>query len=213
MGKKTFATRTELDNYFIKQKQNLERGILVLPEREELKRMIAKPDDYITKKEVIKKGLPIITNIRELKKPCAIVEKGEDVNHIIKALKETLSEIGGFGLSANQIGFNKRISYIKVPKAINKKQLAFSELILINPKIIERDNPVKFQGEGCLSFPGIFVDTKRYIFCTVQFEDENRKPQVLPLQDMESFAVQHEIDHQNGIVIFNRHYKDINHRK
>jgi peptide deformylase len=159
---------------------------------------------------------PIVSNIKELRKPCEIVKSDEDVSSIIQDLKDTLIANGhGLALAANQIGVLKQICYIRIPLGFDPsltepngtKHVKYSEYVMINPKIIEKDKPVKFVGEGCLSFGGIRVDTKRYIYITVQFEDENRKVQLGGMQDIESFCASHEIDHLNGITIFDRKWR------
>jgi peptide deformylase len=148
---------------------------------------------------------PIVTDISILKRPCVPVTKNDDIKQIIIDLKETLqSHSIGWGLAANQIGYDKAICYIRVPKTINhkEKKITYAELVLINPKIIEKDTPVKVNNEGCLSFEGINVTTKRYIYITAEFLDENLKPQAAAFQDYESLAIQHEVSHLEGKTIF-----------
>jgi len=213
MIKQTFKDQLEFDIYKVEQKVKMEKGYLTKSEREALKKMLEK-DYKPTFIEVKPAGFPIITNINELKKPCALVEKGEDVDDIIRDLKDTLVNKGGIGLSANQIGINKKISYIKIPKFVDKnKQMQYNEFILINAKIIEHDRPIRVNNEGCLSFPGISVTTKRYTYITITYLDENFKELTSCSQDLEALAIQHECDHQSGIVLFDRRYRDVNYRK
>lgn len=209
MIRKTFETRLQVDLYLTEQKIRMEKGYLTRSEREELKQLMTNPESLVVKKIEIPDYKKIITDINVLKIPCLEVRKDEDIKHIIKDLKETFAQTGGLGISANQIGYNRKVFYIKVLKKFDQqtKTIEFSEYIMINPKIIELSNPIKVQREGCLSFPGIFVDTKRFIYCTVQFEDENRKPQVATVQDLESFAIQHETDHLNGVTIFDNKWR------
>jgi len=153
---------------------------------------------------------PIVTDISILKRPCVPVTKADDIKQIIVDLKETLkSHSTGWGLSGNQIGYNKCICYIRVPKTINHKdkKITYGELVLINPKIVEKDTPLKVMDEGCLSFAGVKVTTKRFVYITVEFLDENLKPQVAAFQDYESLAISHECDHLNGLTIFDRKWR------
>jgi peptide deformylase len=161
-----------------------------------------------SKSEVKKNIKPIVTNIAELRKPCETVELNEDIKEIIQSLKDTLEAKKGLGLTANQIGINKCISYIKIPKRINKnKEIQYNELILINAKIIEKDRPIRINNESCLSFPGINVTTKRYVFITVEYLNEKMELQTAMFQDLEAICIAHEIDHQNGITIFDRKWR------
>jgi len=152
---------------------------------------------------------PLVTLITELKKPCLPVEKNENIKEIIQDLKDTLTKVGGLGITANQIGINKKISYIRIPKTIDQKtkKIEYTELVFINAKIIEKSNPIKVTNEGCLSFRGVEVTTQRYIFITLQFENEKKEIQTGIFSDLEGFAVQHETDHQNGITIFDRKWR------
>ena len=101
-------------------------------------------------------------------------------------------------------------------------------LVLINPKYIEKEFEIVY-GEGCLSYPGHAIRTKRYrdvIIQTAQEEcgwyfsgakipaDESRgsweverKNKDSELRLLESVCVQHEIDHLNGITIYDREIK------
>ena len=148
---------------------------------------------------------PIVTDISILKRPCTPVTKDDDIKQIIIDLKETLqSHSTGWGLASNQIGYDKAICYIRVPKQINHKdkKITYGELVMINPKIIEKDTPLKVMDEGCLSFTGVKVTTKRFVYITVEFLDENLKPQIAAFQDYESLAIQHEVAHLLGLTIF-----------
>lgn len=206
MIRQSFKDKLDFDIYIGIQKVRMENGYLTKSERETLKKMQEK--DY--KPTFIKEEKPkllIVTNINELKKPCQEITKEDNVKEIIQKLKDTLESHGGLGISANQIGIQKKISYIKIPKMNKDKQLEYTEMIMINAKIIEKQRPIKVQGEGCISFPGIAIDTSRYVYCTVTFLDENFKETTGLMQDLESFVVQHECAHQEGKTIFDFKWK------
>jgi peptide deformylase len=151
---------------------------------------------------------PIITNINELRQLCQEVTNNDNIKELIQDLKDTLATKKGVGLTANQIGINKKISYIKLPKGISKdKKIDYNEYILINAKIVEKDRPIQVRGESCLSFPGVSVITRRYVFITVTYLDENLRERTGLFQDLEALVVQHEIDHQSGIVLFDRKWR------
>jgi peptide deformylase len=208
---KNFETKQQAEIYLVGEKIRMEKGYLTRSEREELKKYLGKPELLVKKiiPMVPTKALPIITDMNILKHPIAKVVAGEDIKNIVRSLKETIAGKGGsIGLSAPQIGINKRISLISIP-SINaeKKRIDYKELVLINPKIVEQDELIEVKGEGCVSFPGLRINTDRYIYCTVEYLDENLKPQVYTAQDLESFAIQHEVDHLNGILLFDRKHK------
>lgn len=152
---------------------------------------------------------PIISNIIELRKPTIPVEKHENVSEVIQDLKDSLDTKKGYALAANQIGYNKSICYIKIPLRINTKtkQVDYQETIAINPKIVEKTNKIVLRQEGCLSFPGIRIDTDRFVFCTIEYENEKRETKTALVQDLTAFVWQHEIDHLRGLIIMNRKHK------
>jgi peptide deformylase len=203
--------KTEYDKYISEQKIRMEKGYLTRSEKETLKKMIDNPKDYIKEDApaVVKNNLPIVTDRNALRQPCDIVTEKDDIKGIIQSLKDTLKwQPNAIGLSAPQIGIKKRVCFISIP-SINKEKnsIEYHEKVLINPVIIEKSTPIHIKGEGCCSFPGLTVNTERYVYCTVEFLDENLKPQVGSVQDLESFAIQHECDHLLGILIFDRKHK------
>ena len=208
MLKTTFKTKPEMDIYIQEQKVRQYKGYLTCSERRLLQEMIDNPNKYIIEEKLNPHIKKIITDISILRKSCQLVTKEDNIDEIINSLKETLKSIGGLGLSTNQIGYNKQISYCKIPKLNSKtKQLEYNEIILINPKIIEKERKIIFKNEGCLSIPYIRVDTDRYVFITVKNHDKNLKEQIFMAQDLESFVIQHELDHLNGITILERKHR------
>ena len=138
---------------------------------------------------------------------------------IAEELFQILNKRGdGIGLAANQVGIDAQVAVVNVTEP----------LVLINPKYIKRENEIVY-GEGCLSYPGKAIRTKRYrdvIIKTAQSEsgwyfsgaeipaDESRgsweverKKKDSDLRLLESVCVQHEIDHLNGITIHDREIK------
>ena len=138
---------------------------------------------------------------------------------IAEELFQILNERGdGIGLAANQVGIDAQVAVVNVTEP----------LVLINPKYIHKEFEIMY-GEGCLSYPGQAIKTKRYrdvIIQTAQSEsgwyfsgakvpaDESRgsweverKKKDSELRLLESVCVQHEIDHLNGITIHDREIK------
>jgi len=136
--------------------------------------------------------------------------------HIAKDLLNILAERkDGVGLAANQVGIDASVAVVNVREPI----------ILINPKIVEQWDEVPYY-EGCLSFKGKGIHTKRYkniIIKTEQeesdwyfsgvenpsdgkgsWEKDQSDKQEQELRLLESICVQHEIDHLNGMTIMDR---------
>ena len=142
----------------------------------------------------------IITEIKKLQTICeavSSVEEGEEIG--VQLLKELTESKNGIGLAANQIGINKRVCVINVKEP----------LVLVNPKIVEQSNEQFMFAEGCLSFPEKHVRTGRFAEVTV--EADNHKGKLKFSADSENIndafecaCVQHEIDHLDGITMFDR---------
>lgn len=143
----------------------------------------------------------INTNRKELSIPGEIVTKNDDIKNIVQDLKDTLATKKGWGISATQIFINKKISYVKLPPAFSKNKDGW---VLINAVITEKANPFKVNAEACLSFQGITVTTKRYSFIAVEYLDEKLELKTSIFLGYEALAIQHELDHQSGITIFDR---------
>ncbi|MBM7682267.1 peptide deformylase [Pullulanibacillus pueri] len=109
----------------------------------------------------------------------------------------------GSGLSANQIGLNKRMF---VARYEDEKQTAH-EYKLINPKIISHTAHIIFlpEGEGCLSVNRtVYGRVPRFEKIKIKAIDENGKSLVLSFKGYSSILIQHEIDHMNGIMFYER---------
>lgn len=143
----------------------------------------------------------IVCDRKELSVPCEVVTKNDNITEIVQDLKDTLATKKGWGLTANQIGINKKISYIKLPSSLSNNKEGW---VLINAIINDKSEPFRANSEACLSFPGITVTTKRYAFIVVEYLDEKLVQKTSIFQGYEALAVQHEIDHTLGITIFDR---------
>ena len=130
--------------------------------------------------------------------PCLSVEEGLE---IIAKLSDALtaSPTLGVGLAANQIGIQKRVCLLRIPEIDSQGFQYNVEFGLINPKIIKLENPVRFKREGCLSFPGQWVETLRYTKCIVI---DDLEPAGRTFIGMRAIVAQHEIDHTLGKTMY-----------
>jgi len=145
----------------------------------------------------------IIKDKRKLTTRCepTNIKDGEEI--AVRLLHELRnSEESGIGLAANQIGINKRVCVINVKEP----------LVLINPEIIERSEEEFIFPEGCLSFPNKKVRTKRNVSIKVKADNHEEtlsfSANSKEMNDaFECVCVQHEIDHLDGITMFDREFK------
>lgn len=101
----------------------------------------------------------------------------------------TMTAEGGMGLAANQIGYNDRIFILK-------RNDTYEEFI--NPIVVSASDKVQFEGEACLSIPGVFATTERFKEIRLRWSNRYGEVKEETMRDLQAFAVQHEIDHLDG---------------
>jgi peptide deformylase len=133
---------------------------------------------------------------------------GEDADEIGQTLLDHLEHYGGIGLAANQIGIDSRVCAVDVKEPF----------YMVNPRIVDRDGTTPFV-EACLSFPGEMLRTERSVRVVVEADNftgpltfgpdpDTFKAETIEDMDnddlLESVAVQHEVDHLNGVTLHQR---------
>jgi len=144
----------------------------------------------------------IIKDKNKLQEKCSpvSVKEGEEIG--VRLLHELRESENGIGLAANQIGIQKRVCVINVKEP----------LVLINPKIVEKSKEQFVFPEGCLSFPDSKIKTTRHQDIVVEADNHKGKlsfsANSKDINDaFECVCVQHEIDHLDGITMFEREFK------
>lgn len=148
-------------------------------------------------KRIIKYGEKILK--KKLNK-IDFLEIKEKLPQILTDMYDTLSVVKGIGLSANQIGLDMQLAVINYRDKDKNKTYDF---VLINPHIVSFEGE-NIEDEGCLSFPGLFVPVKRYKKVVVMALNEKGLPIEIKADGLLSRALQHEIDHLNGITFIDR---------
>ena len=106
------------------------------------------------------------------------------------SLAETMSKLGGLGLSANQVGLKDRVCVINMGK---------EAWVMFNPVIIERSEARANYSEGCLSYPGLYLKIERSDHIKVRFQTAGGDFIEREMDGLTAVCVQHEIDHLDGI--------------
>jgi peptide deformylase len=125
------------------------------------------------------------------------------VNSQIEEIAEKYDLRPGMGLAAIQLGVKKRYFVI----AHEQENKTFNKYVIINPKIISHSEELIYAGggEGCFSVnrpvEGI---VSRYARITIEYQDASGKAQKLRAREELAIAVQHEIDHLNGILFVDK---------
>ncbi len=128
-----------------------------------------------------------------------VKEITSEVQKLIDDMIETMYAAPGVGLAANQVGVPKQVLIIDVSSKEERVPLS----TLINPEIISLEGEANFE-EGCLSLPGYTTMLKRAEIVRVKGLDRNGKSVEIEGKGLMSRALQHEIDHLNGILLIDR---------
>lgn len=158
---------------------------------------------------VVKYGDPV------LRKKGAVIEKiTPEIRRLVDDMFDTMYDAAGVGLAAQQVGRALQLTVIDVRAVKDRPSTievdgqpddvsAHMPLVLINPKITPFGDPAKGP-EGCLSFPEIYADITRPDSVEVEAIDREGKPVRFKAGGLLSRAVQHEVDHLNGILFIDR---------
>ncbi len=113
------------------------------------------------------------------------------VQRLIDDMIDTMRAVSGVGLAAPQVGVLLRIAVIEMP--------GDEVITLINPEIIRRQGE-RLVGEACLSIPGYQGELKRSLMVKVKAQDRQGRNIRIKGEDLLAQALEHEIDHLNGIL-------------
>ena len=113
------------------------------------------------------------------------------VRRLIENMRETMHAARGVGLAAPQVGTPLRLIIIGIPEE--------EDIVLINPQIVRRSGQ-RLVDEGCLSVPGYVGQIKRAESVTARGRDQNGKEIRIRADDLLAQALEHEIDHLNGVL-------------
>jgi len=138
--------------------------------------------------DVVKYGDPILTKRGE-----GVIEFDENLRKLVDDMFETMYGAPGVGLAAPQVGVLKRLFVMDCSSGKDKKQ----KVALINP-VIETEEGEQIGDEGCLSFPGIFLEVKRPQRIVVRALDIDGSEIILDVMDLQARCVSHETDHLDG---------------
>ncbi|MGB9701095.1 MAG: peptide deformylase [Candidatus Kapaibacteriota bacterium] len=139
-----------------------------------------------------------------LNKPTTKVENIDfSVKQIANDLIDTLKKISnGVGLAANQIGATQSVLYIDISIVDEFKNV--KPIIMINPEIIKFSEEKVIDQEGCLSIPDFYEEVERPDNILVKYYDLQEKEHIEEVSGYLSRVMQHEIDHLNGILFYQR---------
>ena len=143
--------------------------------------------------EVVHYGDPI------LRKKCNSVKDFSKLESLLNDMFDTMYEENGIGLAANQVGFDMNLFIIDISGIEEDEKTR----IFINGEIINSEGESWFE-EGCLSIPDIRLNVKRPDIIKFKYQDEKGQEYEEDFDGLLARAIQHEVDHLNGVFIVDR---------
>jgi peptide deformylase len=135
-----------------------------------------------------------------------------EVKSLAEGMMETMHAAEGVGLAAQQVGRTVSVCVISIPPEMDVageggprlNPDVVMPLVMFNPRIVARQGAVLRRDEGCLSFPGIHAGVQRAFEVTVAFVDWKGEARELHCRGLLARAVQHELDHLEGVLLVDR---------
>lgn len=115
-----------------------------------------------------------------------------DAELLSNLLLDRMKELGGVGLSANQVGLSLSVFAMGIGDV---------SLVVFNPKIVKYSEEEVSLPEGCLSYPGVYVLVKRPINIEVEYQNAKGETETRKFSGLSSRVFQHEYDHMLGLTM------------
>jgi peptide deformylase len=125
------------------------------------------------------------------KKSKRVANIDDTIRNIAASMIDTMVENRGIGLAAPQVGILKQIIVVLVNE---------NPVVMVNPEILEISTETCVMNEGCLSFPGQYLDIERPEKVKIKYRCLSGRPVVESYEGLEARIILHEIDHIHGIV-------------
>ena len=139
--------------------------------------------------------------LRAVAKPVGSVD--DSVRKIVADMFDTMYAARGIGLAATQVAIEQRIVVIDLQETVGEGEEAKAvrtPLVYINPELISVSEETNLYSEGCLSIPEQYAEVERPAQCRARWLDEQGEPQEGDFDGLLATALQHEIDHLNGVL-------------
>ena len=133
------------------------------------------------------------------RKAAPVAAISPEIRELVRGMFECMYRERGVGLAAPQVGVSKRIFVVDVEVESGER----IKLVLVNPVLAQKAGSIVGE-EGCLSIPGIHADVKRHGAVVFEALDEHGAPIVVRGEGLVARALQHELDHLDGILFIDR---------
>ena len=145
----------------------------------------------------------------------------EDLRAFAGDMVETMYAYRGIGLAAPQVGVNRCLIALDVEDLLEAAELPWRggaivhvngvrtplpfPWVLVNPELVDLQEPFVFGSDGCLSFPGVEQsETQRFRFCRLRSKDPVGRDIEISCDGILSICLQHEMDHLAGVLFIDR---------
>ncbi len=135
--------------------------------------------------------------LRRKAAPVAQVTPG--VLELARGMYDVMYAARGVGLAAPQVGVSERVFVVDV----ESEEGVRVKRVFVNPVLVAKEGSMIGE-EGCLSIPGLYADVKRAAHVVVEAVDENGAPFRVEAEGMLARALQHELDHLDGVLFVDR---------
>jgi peptide deformylase len=140
--------------------------------------------------EIVKLGHPILQQVA-----APVLKFDNELRRLVERMMQIMREAHGLGLAAPQVGVSTRLVIYDAGEGVRA---------LVNPTIVARKGEQLDPPEGCLSIPGLQGQVPRAEEIRVKAFDPRGRPVSLRVCGLEARVIQHEIDHLDGILFYEK---------
>jgi len=130
-----------------------------------------------------------------------VTEFDDKLRRLVRDMFETMYHADGIGLAAPQVGLSQRVLVVDLRREEDAEP---ARVALVNPRVTWESDVTDKQSEGCLSIPGMEDVVTRPFAVTVEGFDPDGRPLKIKADALYARALQHEIDHLDGILFIDR---------
>jgi peptide deformylase len=134
------------------------------------------------------------------RKSVPVARIDQELQNVVREMFDLMYGAEGIGLAANQVGLPYRLFVLNLT---GKREERSEEHVFINPEIVHRKGSQEAE-EGCLSLPKLYANVRRAREIVVEAFDLAGQGFELTVDDLASRAIQHEIDHLDGVLFIDR---------
>jgi len=146
-------------------------------------------------REIVLMGDPVLRTEAE-----PVEAFDDDLRSLVRDMFETMYHADGIGLAAPQVGVSRRVLVLD----LSREDQPEAKVALVNPTVAWFSEEKDKQPEGCLSIPGMEEVVTRPWAVRVEGMDPEGNPVVIEAEELYSRALQHEIDHLDGVLFPDR---------